>query len=71
MDLYTLSATEAAHGIREGLFSSVELLQSCLLRIEQTDAAIGAWVFLDPDLALAQARSADDRRANRLDHICC
>ena len=54
MDLYTLSATEAARGIREGLFSSVELLQSCLLRIEQTDAAIGAWVFLDPDLALAR-----------------
>jgi Asp-tRNA(Asn)/Glu-tRNA(Gln) amidotransferase A subunit family amidase len=39
MDLYTLAATEAARGIREGLFSSVELLQSCLLRIEQTDAA--------------------------------
>ena len=63
MNLYALSATEAARGIREGLFSCVELLQSCLLRIEQTDAAIGAWVFLDPDLALAQARAADDRRA--------
>lgn len=63
MDLYTLSATQAARGMREGLFSCEELLQSCLLRIEQTDAAIGAWAFLDPDLALAQARSADDRRA--------
>ena len=57
MDLYTLSATEAARGIREGLFSCVDLLQSCLLRIEQTDAAIGAWVFLDPDLALAPGPS--------------
>ena len=51
MDFYTLPATEVARGIREGCFSCVELLQSCLVRIEQTDAAIRAWVFLDPDLA--------------------
>lgn len=45
----------------EGL-SAEELVQSCLARIAAHEPEIGAWAFLDPGLALAQAREADKRR---------
>ena len=54
-----LSAVEAADGIRSGAFSSEELVQACLDRIEEREPAIRAWKFLDPELALAQARLCD------------
>lgn len=60
--LHELSARDAARGIREGRFSSVELVKDCLAHITRTDSAIGAWAFLDPDLALAQAEQMDNRR---------
>lgn len=58
----TLSAVDAAQAIREGRLSSVALTEACLARIEETDARIGAWAFLDADLALAQAEAMDDLR---------
>jgi len=45
----------------EGL-SAEDLVQSCLARIAAHDPEIGAWAFLDPALALAQAHEADKRR---------
>ncbi|WP_435703433.1 amidase [Yoonia sp.] len=42
-----------------GRLTSVQLVQSCLDRIKQTDDAIKAWAFLDPDAALAQAAECD------------
>lgn len=56
---YTLTATEAAAAIAAGRLSSVDLVKSCLTRIEETDGAIKAWVHLDPDAALAQAAECD------------
>ena len=57
-----LSATEAAEKIRDGWLSSVELVTSCLDRIEQTDGQLKAWAHLDKEYALKQARELDDIR---------
>jgi Asp-tRNA(Asn)/Glu-tRNA(Gln) amidotransferase A subunit family amidase len=59
-NLHTLSASEAARLIRDGLISSEELVTACLARVRETDAQIQAWAFLDPAYALEQARAADD-----------
>lgn len=45
-----------------GRLTSVQLVQSCLDRIAETDGAIKAWAHLDPESALAQASEADRRR---------
>ena len=58
-DSYKLSATEALSASASGRLSSVELVTSCLARIQQTDGDIKAWAFLDPDAALAQAAECD------------
>ena len=60
--LWQLTASEAARQLRDGLISSRELVSSCLERIDATESGIGAWQHLDPDLALAQADQADERR---------
>ena len=57
-----LSATDAAQKIREGWLTSVELVQSCLDRIEQTDGQLKAWAHLDKEYALAQAKEMDENR---------
>jgi Asp-tRNA(Asn)/Glu-tRNA(Gln) amidotransferase A subunit family amidase len=61
-ELYRLPATAAAAAIREGHFSSEDLVTSCLERIEAVDADIEAWAHLDPAHALMQARLADEAR---------
>ncbi len=42
-----------------GDFSAEDLTQSCLDRIAEREDAVGAWIYLDQDLALAQARTLD------------
>ncbi len=54
-----LTAVAAADAIRDGLFSSEELVGACLERIAQREAEVQAWEHLDPDLPLTQAREAD------------
>ena len=53
------SATGAARKIRSGEISSEELVRACLDRIEQREPTVHAWAFLDPELALVQARRCD------------
>ena len=60
--LATLTASEAAQKMREGLVTSEELVRDCLERIRSTEEIVQAWQFLDEEHALAQARAADDRR---------
>jgi Asp-tRNA(Asn)/Glu-tRNA(Gln) amidotransferase A subunit family amidase len=60
--LWELSASEAAKKILDGQITSVELTDACLERIRETDAGIGAWAFLDPDLVRKQALAMDDLR---------
>jgi Asp-tRNA(Asn)/Glu-tRNA(Gln) amidotransferase A subunit family amidase len=55
----TLTASEAAKRIRDGLLTSEELVESCLERIRQVEPTVQAWAFLDEELALKQARAVD------------
>ena len=48
--------------IRDGVITSVELVQACLACVREVDGQIQAWAFLDPEHALAQARAADEFR---------
>ena len=57
-----LSAHDAARLIREGAVSSEELVQACLERVREVEPGVQAWQFLDEELAIAQARAADERR---------
>jgi Asp-tRNA(Asn)/Glu-tRNA(Gln) amidotransferase A subunit family amidase len=58
-----MTAAEAAAAIRAGSLTSVDLVRACLERIQALEPSIGAWAFLDPAYALAQAEAADRRRA--------
>lgn len=63
---YQLGAAEAALAIREGRLTAEELVVSCLDRIEAQEGQIGAWAFVDRQLALQAARDADlTRRAGK------
>jgi Asp-tRNA(Asn)/Glu-tRNA(Gln) amidotransferase A subunit family amidase len=58
-----LGTAEAARRIAAGEITSEALVAACLARISAREDAVQAWTFLDPDLALAQARAADARQA--------
>lgn len=60
--LYELSVHEAIDGMRAGEFSSVELTQALLGRIDAVDGAVRAYLTVTPELALAQAAAADAQR---------
>lgn len=62
MDLFRLSAADAAEAIRDGKITSEELVGACLDRIKALEDTVGAWAHLDPDYALQQARDADQWR---------
>ena len=59
---HELSATEASAFIASGQLKSVQLVQSCLDRIAETDSATKAWAYLDAEYALEQAAGLDRRR---------
>jgi Asp-tRNA(Asn)/Glu-tRNA(Gln) amidotransferase A subunit family amidase len=54
-----LGTAEAARLIAAGRLTSEALVTACLARIAEREDAVQAWTFLDPGLALAQARAAD------------
>ena len=62
MSLGALGLAEAASHIREGRIRSVELVQDCLARIDEVDAEVQAWAFLDREHALRRAEAADLHR---------
>lgn len=57
--LASLSAVKARTAIAQGSISCEQLLTSCLERIEERDADVNAWVWLDREQALSRARQAD------------
>ncbi|WP_313953006.1 amidase [Accumulibacter sp.] len=61
--LNLLTARQAAQGIRDGLFSSEDLVQACSGQIQAREPTIQAWTYFDPNHALLQARRADEWRA--------
>ncbi len=52
-------ARELAQGIAAGAFTAVEATEACLARIAARDGVLKAWVHLDPEAPLAQARALD------------
>ena len=59
-----MTITQAARAMAAGEFSAAELTQSCLDRIEAADHRLHAFITVDAEGALAQARQADDRRTS-------
>ena len=57
---YTLTITAAADQIRNRQLSPVELVRSCLQRIDQLESRLHAWVTVDRDGALEAARRCEE-----------
>lgn len=57
---YTLTLTAAAEQLRTRQLSPVELVHSCLQRIDQLESRLQAWVTIDRESALAAARRCED-----------
>lgn len=62
-ELWELGAAQAARQIAAGVITSEALVQAHLDRIAQRDDAVGAWIHLDAEAALEQARAADAQLA--------
>jgi Asp-tRNA(Asn)/Glu-tRNA(Gln) amidotransferase A subunit family amidase len=58
-ELNSLSATAIATGVADGSFTAEAVTAACLDHIAAREEAVGAWEFLDPELALTQARGVD------------
>ena len=54
-----LTAAEAARAIARRELTAVELAEACLNRIEALDERLLAWVYVDRETVLADARQAD------------
>jgi amidase len=57
--LNNLSACQIAQGVGLGAFTAEAVVRDCLERIEERDKHVKAWAFIDPELALKQARAID------------
>jgi len=62
--LIELTAIEAAERIAAGDLSAADFVGACLDQIAAVEAKVNAFVHLDPEAALAQARALDERRRN-------
>ncbi|HXF83716.1 MAG TPA: amidase [bacterium] len=64
---HTLTAAAIAAAVRAGALSVVTVVEALLARIDRLDAALSAWVAVDREGALAQARTLDEEaRAGRV-----
>ncbi len=59
--LNELTASEAARQIAAGEITAVQLMQDCLDRIALREPDVQAWAYIDPEYAMAQARTADEQ----------
>ena len=62
--LYELTIHEAHDLLQRRQLSSTELTQACLDRIQEVEPRVEAYVNVTPELALEQARAADERLAS-------
>ncbi len=60
MNLNELTINEARVGLDTGKFTSVELTEACLNRIDARNPAINAFLTVTYELALAEAQKADE-----------
>lgn len=68
MKLYQLTIHEAQAKLRHGEITAVELTESVLERIDAVESRVGAYISLQPELALRMAQLADERRATGEDN---
>ena len=61
MDLIKLNALEALDMMKRGELSSEKYVQAFLDHIKIREPLVGAWSFLDYELAIQQAKLADQR----------
>ncbi|MBE9525998.1 MAG: Asp-tRNA(Asn)/Glu-tRNA(Gln) amidotransferase subunit GatA [Proteobacteria bacterium] len=61
--MHNKTIAELTTGLNAGDFSSVELTQHYIDRINSLDKQLNSFITLTPDLALQQARYADEQRA--------
>ncbi len=61
--MHNKTIAELATGLQSGAFSSEELTQSLLTRIESHNPALNSFITVTDEIALAQAREADQRIA--------
>lgn len=62
-ELALMAATELRDRLERGEFSAADLTEASLKRIAEEDPKIGAFAFLDPDLARKAAAATDAYRA--------
>lgn len=68
--LNILTATEMSERLEAGRTTSVAIVEDCLKRIAAREPDIRGWAYLDPELALKQARACDAQpRRSRLHGI--
>lgn len=66
--MHTKTIVELAIGLAQGQFSSVELTQHYLARIEKYDPLLNSFITITPEHALEQAKQADQLRAKGQAH---
>ena len=54
-ELNQLAASDAVAQMRSGKITSEALVRACLARIEEREGTVGAWEYLNPAQAIAQA----------------
>jgi aspartyl-tRNA(Asn)/glutamyl-tRNA(Gln) amidotransferase subunit A len=62
-DLHTLTIAELSEKLAAGECTSVDIVNDVLAAIDSSDGKVGAYVTIDRQSALEQARAADDARA--------
>ena len=66
MNLIKISAVNALEMMQKGEITSEEYVTAFLEHIKNREPKVGAWIFLDPEMALQQAREADKRRRDKI-----
>ncbi|NOZ54327.1 MAG: Asp-tRNA(Asn)/Glu-tRNA(Gln) amidotransferase subunit GatA [Gammaproteobacteria bacterium] len=62
--MHNKTLVELAKGLESGEFSSEEVTQHYLDRIERSADSLNCYITVTPELAIQQAQAADQRRAN-------
>jgi Asp-tRNA(Asn)/Glu-tRNA(Gln) amidotransferase A subunit family amidase len=57
--LNELPARDVVRGVKQGTFTAEAVTRACLERIAAREPAVKAWAFIEPELALRQARERD------------
>jgi len=63
--MHNLTLAQQLQALAAGEFSSVELTQHYINRIENHQSSLNAFVSFTPERALAEARQADQRTADK------